>query len=80
MKTTSVFMSGGSQAVRLPKEFRVGGSRVGIRREGESIVLDPIRAAAWPRGLWRSIRISDPAFARVPQGDVQRRRSLEGET
>ena len=34
MKVTKLFKSGGSQAVRLPKEFRFKGSEVYIEREG----------------------------------------------
>ena len=35
-------MSGGSQAVRLPKGFRFDSDRVAIRREGASVILSPI--------------------------------------
>jgi antitoxin VapB len=40
--TAKVFWSGRSQAVRLPKEFRVDGEEVRIRRVGRAIVLEPI--------------------------------------
>ena len=40
-KFARVFMSGRSQAVRLPKEFRFDTDRVVIRREGRSLVLTP---------------------------------------
>lgn len=36
-----LFMNGRSQAVRLPKEFRLPGTRVRVRREGDNIVLTP---------------------------------------
>ena len=38
-KLTTVFMSGNSQAVRLPKEFQVTDERLQILRVGEDIVL-----------------------------------------
>ena len=38
-KTTTVFTSGNSQAVRLPKEFRVNVKTVEIFRRGDEIVL-----------------------------------------
>lgn len=41
MVTAKVFMSGRSQAVRIPKKFRLGSSIVLIRREGDSLVLTP---------------------------------------
>jgi antitoxin VapB len=37
--TTKVFQSGGSQAVRLPKEFRFIGEEVFISRDGEKVIL-----------------------------------------
>lgn len=39
MTTARVFKSGNSQAVRLPKEFRVHGSEVEIFRRGSDLVL-----------------------------------------
>ena len=43
-KRAKIFWSGRSQAVRLPKEFRLEGSEVTIRRDGDAIVLEPIDA------------------------------------
>ena len=42
METAKVFWSGRSQAVRLPRAFRVDGREVRIRRRGRSIVLEPL--------------------------------------
>jgi len=39
MATARVFKSGNSQAVRLPKAFRLKGPEVEITRRGEEIVL-----------------------------------------
>ena len=39
MATARVFMSGNSQAVRLPKEFRVAGPELEIFRRGDELVL-----------------------------------------
>jgi antitoxin VapB len=39
MATARVFKSGNSQAVRLPKKFRVKASELEIFRRGEEIVL-----------------------------------------
>ena len=38
-RTTTVFTSGNSQAVRLPKEFRFSARHVLIERRGDEIVL-----------------------------------------
>lgn len=39
MTTARVFKSGNSQAVRLPKKFRVNASEVEIFRRGDELVL-----------------------------------------
>ena len=42
MDTAKVFWSGRSQAVRLPKEYRIQSGEVRIRRRGNAIILEPI--------------------------------------
>lgn len=39
MATAKIFQSGNSQALRLPKQFRLSGSEVEIFRRGDEIVL-----------------------------------------
>jgi antitoxin VapB len=41
MEIAKVFRSGNSQAVRLPKEFRLREDRVYVRRLGDAILLLP---------------------------------------
>ena len=41
MSTAKIFQSGRSQAVRLPKEFRFGGTEVYVARMGSAVVLMP---------------------------------------
>jgi antitoxin VapB len=40
--TAKLFMHGRSQAVRLPKEFRMEGTEVSVTRSGDAIMLSPI--------------------------------------
>lgn len=47
MKTAKVFTQGNSQAVRLPKEFRVTDDELLIKKSGDSIVLTPKGKARW---------------------------------
>ncbi|HSZ81665.1 MAG TPA: AbrB/MazE/SpoVT family DNA-binding domain-containing protein, partial [Polyangia bacterium] len=47
MKRAKLFMTGRSQAVRLPKEFRFAGESVLVRREGRAVILEP---DGWPEG------------------------------
>ncbi len=40
--TAKIFQHGGSQAVRLPKEYRFEGTEVLIEKRGDEVVLKPI--------------------------------------
>jgi antitoxin VapB len=40
--TAKIFKHGRSQAVRLPKEFRLPGKEVRVRRFGRGVLLEPI--------------------------------------
>lgn len=56
-KRAKLFWNGRSQAVRLPKEYRFEGDEVAIRREGDRVILEPVRAAGgWPPGYWERLR------------------------
>ncbi len=41
-KTAKLFMHGRSQAVRLPKEFRLPGTEVKVSRVGRGVLLEPV--------------------------------------
>ncbi len=40
--TAKLFWTGGSQAVRLPKQMRMPGTQALIRRRGSMLVLEPL--------------------------------------
>jgi antitoxin VapB len=50
-----LFRNGRSQAVRLPREFRFEGDRVGVRRVGRGVLLEPmpVDVQAWFKELDR---------------------------
>ena len=54
MKTAKLFKNGGSQAVRLPKEFRFEGDRVFIKKVRNAVVLLP-HQDSW-QGLFDSLK------------------------
>ena len=70
MKTAEVINVAGAQAVKLPADFRIDSDRVSIRRDGDAVVLEPIKNGAWPEGFFEAIRIDDPAFCRPSQGTI----------
>jgi antitoxin VapB len=73
-KRAKVFWTGRSQAVRLPKEFRVASDTVLVRREGDAIVLEPVDE--WPDGYVESFCGVPDDFTRPPQGEPDRREHL----
>lgn len=42
METAKLFQNGKSQAVRLPKEFRMPGDMVKISQKGNQVILEPL--------------------------------------
>lgn len=42
MDIAKIFRHGGSQAVRLPKDFRFETAQVRIRRHGAAVILEPV--------------------------------------
>ena len=41
-KTAKIFMHGRSQAVRLPKEFRLPGKEARVSKVGDKVILEPM--------------------------------------
>ncbi len=71
MKTAKLFKHGGSQAVRLPKDFRFQGTEVLVERQGETVVLRPkprskLKTLA---DLMRHMRMRFPNGAGFPHRD-----------
>ncbi len=60
MQTAKIFMNGNSQAVRLPKEFRLEGDEVVVKKIGDTIVLMPKRYSY--TALKASLDQLDPDF------------------
>jgi antitoxin VapB len=60
MKTAKIFKSGNSQAIRIPKEFKLEGNEVEIERRGDTLVLRP-RKRSWA-GLKQSLENFTPDF------------------
>jgi antitoxin VapB len=73
-KRARVFWTGRSQAVSLPKEFRFNTDTVLVRREGQTVVLEP--ASEWPEGWVESFTGVPDDFIRPKQGKVEKRPPL----
>ena len=60
MDTAKLFMSGRSQAVRLPKAYRLAGTEVFIKKVGNALVLIP-QTDPWET-LIQSLDLFEPGF------------------
>jgi antitoxin VapB len=47
METAKLFMNGRSQAVRLPKAYRLNGTEVFIKKTAEGVLLIPKDQSVW---------------------------------
>jgi len=58
-RTAKLFKHGRSQAVRLPKEFRLPGTEVRVRRMGNGVLLEPVNfdVVAWRAELDRYMAV-----------------------
>jgi antitoxin VapB len=52
--TAKLFKHGRSQAVRLPKEFRMPGTEVRVSKLGNKVILEPIEAPPFDVDVWRA--------------------------
>jgi antitoxin VapB len=77
IETAKVFMSGRSQAVRLPKSYRFDAKEVAIRRVGDSIILTPLVAdwASQVRSAFANFSDAEP-FVRAAEWPQPERESL----
>ena len=71
MKQAKLFKNGRSQAVRLPKEFRMPGDSVYIRKIGNTVVLVP-KQDSWESMFEACSRFSDDFMSQRDQGDHER--------
>ena len=74
MDTAKVFMTGRSQAVRLPKAYRFDTNEVLIEKQADgAVVLRPKRRDPLGDRLWAILEglPDDPSFARPDQGEPE---------
>ncbi|MBC7368536.1 MAG: AbrB/MazE/SpoVT family DNA-binding domain-containing protein [Undibacterium sp.] len=74
-KTAKLFVTGGSQAVRLPKEFRFPGKTVTLRRTAKGVLITPHDDLEKRRARFIKLAGSCPDFPlpeRNPVKDVPR--------
>ncbi len=63
-----IFMHGRSQAVRLPKEFRLPGKEVRVSRVGDKVILEPLEKASFDVEAWRAELVAAGAREFLTEG------------
>ncbi|KNZ31481.1 MAG: virulence factor [Methylibium sp. NZG] len=77
MSLAKIFTHGGSQAVRLPKEFRFESTEVNVRRVGNDVVLSA-RAPAGAQALIDALSAFEPGVRlQREQPAMQERAAIE---
>jgi antitoxin VapB len=74
--TAKIFMHGRSQAVRLPKEFRLPGKEVRVSRVGDKVILEPLEKAPFDVAAWRAELVAAGAEKFLPEGLPEDRPSM----
>ncbi|MCI6768363.1 MAG: type II toxin-antitoxin system VapB family antitoxin [Lachnospiraceae bacterium] len=69
VETAKVFTNGGSQAVRLPKDFRFDTDEVDVNRIGKIVILVP-KENRWA-GLLQSLDMFTDDFMKDGRGDLK---------
>ena len=55
MKTAKVFHTGAGQTVELPDGFHFNSDTVSIRREGDAVILEPVKPVSWPEAFFEAM-------------------------
>ena len=64
-RPVKLFRNGRNQAVRIPVEFELPGSEAIMRRDGDSLVIEPLRK----RGLIALLKTMKPLQEEFPEID-----------
>ena len=64
-RTVSLFRNGKNQAVRIPSDFELPGTKAIMRRDGDRLIIEPVRK----RGLesWLKTREPLPPEDHIPE-------------
>ncbi len=66
-RTVSLFRNGRNQAVRIPREFELDGDQALIRKDGNHLVIEPIRKGK----LLKLLQTLEPIDEEFPDVDGQ---------
>ena len=74
MDTAKLFVNGGSQAVRLPKEYRFEGDEVYVKETPEGVLLLPKDGSVWETWERNIVKYDEPFMREREQPESQQER------
>ena len=77
METAKLFVSSGSQAVRLPKAYRFDGNEVYIKKIAEGVLLIPKDFSLWDTWEQNLLKHDEPFMDERNQPEPQERAGLD---
>lgn len=63
-----LFRNGKNQAVRIPVDFEMPGDEAIMRRDGDRLILEPLRRKMTPAELFATFETIDEEFPDVDEG------------
>lgn len=70
-RTARLFRNGRNQAVRIPRELELPGTEARLRKQGDSLVITPIRRRTL-LGTLRTLRPIEDDFPRIEELPAER--------
>jgi antitoxin VapB len=68
IRRVRLFRNGRNQAIRIPREFELDATEATVRREGESLVIEPVRGKARFLEVLASLQPLDESLPDVDEG------------
>jgi len=65
-RNARLFRNGRNQAIRIPKEFELPGTEARVRKEGDALIITPVKERSLLSTL-RSLRPIDEDFPRIDE-------------
>ena len=74
MNTAKVFKNGRSQAVRIPRQYRLTASEVIIKKQGDNLILTPVNGKITVENFLSMPKFPDFAIDRKSGQKIQKRK------
>jgi antitoxin VapB len=70
-RNARLFRNGRNQAIRIPREFELPGTQARLRKEGEALIITPVKERSLLSTL-RALRPIDEDFPRIEELSAER--------